>query len=75
MLGSRYGPGNGTIWLDNVNCSGLVAASISDCHHNGWGVHNCDHSSDVSVLCGAFHEQYGNGINNHFIKSERLHNV
>ena len=38
------------IWLDEVNCAGSEA-SIFQCPHGGWGVHNCAHSEDASVMC------------------------
>ena len=49
-IGTRYGPGSGPIWLDNLQCVGNET-SIADCIHNGWGVHNCHHIEDVSVEC------------------------
>lgn len=39
------------VLLDNVNCNG-TEADISSCPSNGWGHSDCDHSQDVSVLCG-----------------------
>ena len=63
MIENRYGPGNGTIWLDDVHCIGNET-SIADCYHNDWGVHNCGHREDVSVSCGTFPVQYGNYNNN-----------
>ena len=49
-IGTRYGPGNGPIWLDNVQCIGNET-SIANCTHGGWGVHDCYHGEDVSVSC------------------------
>jgi len=49
-VGNRYGAGSGTIWLDDVNCTG-TEANIEECRHRGWGSHNCRHSDDVSVSC------------------------
>jgi len=63
VIGNRYGRGNGLwpIWLDNVQCVGNES-SIANCSHNGWDVHDCSHSEDVSVSCGASPVQYGNII-------------
>jgi len=50
FIGNRYGAGSGQILLDNVHCSGREK-NIADCQHSGWGIHDCDHSEDVSVSC------------------------
>ena len=49
---ARFGQGSGPIWLNNVFCLG-IESSIVDCGHNGWGVENCAHSEDASVICSS----------------------
>ncbi|KAM9312872.1 lysyl oxidase homolog 2 [Gastrophryne carolinensis] len=48
--GSKYGKGEGRIWLDNVHCTGRES-SIAACGSNGWGVSDCKHTEDVGVQC------------------------
>ncbi|XP_068698542.1 uncharacterized protein [Montipora foliosa] len=48
--GARFGQGSGSIWLDDVNCKG-PESSFTRCPHRGWGIHNCGHSQDASVVC------------------------
>ena len=50
LQGSDVPNGNGKIWLDNVYCKGHES-SISNCPHNGWGVHNCGHQEYAGVIC------------------------
>jgi len=45
-----YGWGNGTIWIDDIACSGSEEG-LSQCLHRGWGVHDCRHYEDASVIC------------------------
>ncbi|KAM3868961.1 scavenger receptor cysteine-rich domain-containing group B protein [Diretmus argenteus] len=45
-----FGPGSGTILLDNLKCTG-GEASLQECSHISWEVHNCDHSEDAGVSC------------------------
>ena len=49
-LRAAYGQGSGTIWLDNMECKG-DENSIAECLHGGWGVENCHHGEDASVIC------------------------
>ena len=40
----------GPIWLDNFVCDSSDEI-IEDCRYNEWGQHNCDHETDVSLMC------------------------
>ena len=53
QVNAYYGPGNGTILLDDINCKGNES-SIASCGHRPWGKNNCEHDEDVGVSC------YGN---------------
>ena len=52
-----FGSGNSSmpIWLDEVQCT-TGDNSLSECNHNGWGIHDCYHSEDAGVAC------YGIGL-------------
>ena len=53
---AHFGQGVDPTWLDDVDCVGNES-SINDCSHAGWGVENCVHSEDASVICsGKFNE-------------------
>ncbi|XP_038144238.1 scavenger receptor cysteine-rich domain-containing group B protein [Cyprinodon tularosa] len=47
---AHFGPGTGTIHLDNLKCSG-AETSLLECSHIPWNVHNCDHYEDAGVTC------------------------
>ena len=47
---AQFGTGSGPIWLDSVQCVG-TESSLTNCRHNGWNIHNCNHTEDASVIC------------------------
>jgi len=51
---ANYLTSHGPIWLDKLRCNG-TERDIAKCSHNGWGVHNCEHSDDVAVSCTGTH--------------------
>ena len=49
---AHFGAGSGQTWLDNVGCSGNESSLVT-CKHRGWGVENCGHNEDASVICSS----------------------
>ncbi|EDO36910.1 predicted protein, partial [Nematostella vectensis] len=48
--GATWGIGAGSIWLDNLECTGNESRLVY-CPHNGLGIENCQHSEDAGVVC------------------------
>ena len=49
--GAYFGEGSLRAWLDQLSCNG-TEDDIGECGSRGWGVSQCGHSKDVSVICG-----------------------
>uniref|UniRef100_H3ACW9 SRCR domain-containing protein n=1 Tax=Latimeria chalumnae TaxID=7897 RepID=H3ACW9_LATCH len=47
---TEFGEGNGTIWLDEVRCSGRELV-LQDCRSSPWGQNDCSHKEDAGVYC------------------------
>ncbi|MBN3322309.1 DMBT1 protein, partial [Atractosteus spatula] len=47
---ASFGPGNGAIWLDEVNCTGSEL-HLWDCCHSGLNQSDCRHKEDAGVSC------------------------
>jgi len=47
---SRFGSGEGRIWLSSLICMGNET-SVDECQHDEWGVNSCEHKDDVSISC------------------------
>ncbi|KFZ62043.1 Deleted in malignant brain tumors 1 protein, partial [Antrostomus carolinensis] len=47
---SWFGWGVGSIWLDDVSCTGHET-DFFKCRAKKWGIHNCHHGEDAGVVC------------------------
>ncbi|XP_015235513.1 PREDICTED: deleted in malignant brain tumors 1 protein-like, partial [Cyprinodon variegatus] len=50
---AHFGQGTGQIWLDDLACSGNEP-SLAFCGHGGFGIENCGHHQDASVICSKY---------------------
>ncbi|CAI5648616.1 unnamed protein product [Oreochromis niloticus] len=47
---AKFGAGTGSIWLDQVTCTGRES-NLFECRHSGFGSHDFSHSEDAGVTC------------------------
>ncbi|XP_077068992.1 uncharacterized protein LOC143721930 [Siphateles boraxobius] len=47
---AAFRQGQGSIWLDDVGCSG-GERNLIKCSHRGLGIHSCNHGEDAGVVC------------------------
>ncbi|KAE8587952.1 hypothetical protein XENTR_v10022221 [Xenopus tropicalis] len=53
---TSFGAGSGKIWLRSVRCSGNEKA-LGDCITDMWNPGDCDHRTDVGVICSGEPEE------------------
>ena len=66
-----YGRGNGTTWLNNVQCSGNES-SLFSCAHDGLRNHTCERGNEVNVSCLGTHGNVNIIISDSFLPQLRL---
>ncbi|XP_070551036.1 scavenger receptor cysteine-rich domain-containing protein DMBT1-like [Ptychodera flava] len=72
--GYIYHHDTGSIWLDDVRCTGNEI-KLTQCAHNGWGEHNCVHSEVVHIDCeNEIPIRLADGVSSHEGRVEIYHN-
>ncbi|KAK3106043.1 hypothetical protein FSP39_011576 [Pinctada imbricata] len=54
VTSSRFGLGNGTVWLDELSCNG-TELTVDECSHRPWGQNDCGHDEDLAVYCNGYY--------------------
>ena len=50
-MGNEVQDGTGRVWLEDVECTGLIETFLKECPHNGWDNVSCGHHQDAGVKC------------------------
>ena len=64
VVRAGFGQGTGSIWLDQVACTG-TEATLSACPANPIGTHDCSHFEDAGVRCQSVTTPPPSNITNH----------
>ena len=59
VTNAYYGQGERQIWLEHLSCTGSER-QLTDCNHNGFGVHGCGHHEDAGLVCNSEKRSYWN---------------
>ena len=57
LVGSLYGDGNRSSWMNNVDCVG-TEPRIEDCRFDGWYENRCGEGQSAGVVCSKAEIKY-----------------